>query len=117
MVGTYGVASVQWYWGRMAAPLDRLTYHLDEAFLYVFVFVDDYMLLLLEHECEHWSAVFVIFLIVADCPTSWTKNGLSSESLWVGYDVDINTGKAGLPPSKSAPIQAALGQLAAGQRF
>eukprot|EP00439_Symbiodinium_sp_Y106_P020873 s9650_g2.t1 len=34
-VGTYGVASAQLYWGRLAAILMRLSYHISEIFLWV----------------------------------------------------------------------------------
>ena len=46
MVGTYGVASAQFYWSRVAAMLTRLTYHISEQFLWIMV---DFMLLLCRH--------------------------------------------------------------------
>ncbi len=110
-VGTYGVASAQWYWGRMAALINRLTYHLDDAFLYVFVFVDDYILVLVELTGDHWSTVFLLFLIVIGCPVSWHKNELAPQNLWVGYEVDINTGQAGLPPEKEEPLREVMAQF------
>ena len=115
-VGTYGVASAQWYWGRMAALINRLTYHLDEAFLYVFVFVDDYILVLVEITGDHWSTVFLLFLIVIGCPVSWHKNELAPQNLWVGYEVDINTGQAGLPPDKEEPLRGALARFGAKEK-
>ena len=59
MVGTYGVASAQLYWGRLAALLVRLTYHLSSEFLWVLVFVDDFVLL--EKE-EALAGVFLLFM-------------------------------------------------------
>jgi hypothetical protein len=45
LVHTYGVASAQHYSGRTAACFVRLQYHLSDEAQYVFVFVDDYSLL------------------------------------------------------------------------
>ncbi len=45
LVHTYGVASAQHYWGRTAACFVRLQYHRSDEGGYVFVFVDDYNLL------------------------------------------------------------------------
>jgi hypothetical protein len=47
LVGTYGVASAQFYWGRMAGLLIRLSYHIvehslnPEDFFWAFIYVDD----------------------------------------------------------------------------
>eukprot|EP00438_Fugacium_kawagutii_P007662 Skav232210 [mRNA] locus=scaffold2626:349848:350714:+ [translate_table: standard] len=43
-VGTYGMASAQLYWGRLAALLLRLLYHLVPAVDWGYVFVDDLLL-------------------------------------------------------------------------
>ena len=37
------MASAQFYWGRMAALLKGLAYHLKPAIMWIFVFVDDFM--------------------------------------------------------------------------
>ena len=41
-VGTYGMASAQLYWGRMAALLIRFLYSLFPTVKWPFVFVDDF---------------------------------------------------------------------------
>ena len=48
--GIYGIASAQWYWGRMAALLLRLTHAILESPLWHFVYVDDFIFLL---DSEH----------------------------------------------------------------
>ena len=79
--GTYGVASAQWYWGRMAALLIRLCYQLHEAFLWILVFVDDFMLLLEESGSEDMGFLFLVFLMILGCPISWQKNYLSPDNI------------------------------------
>ena len=45
-VGTYGMASAQLYWGRMAALFMRILYSLFPELDWQFVFVDDFLWLL-----------------------------------------------------------------------
>ena len=114
VVGTYGVASAQLYWGRMASLIVRLVYHLTPDFLWVLVFVDDYMLLLEEEKGMVLSSVFLLFLEVIGCPVSWHKNKLSPENLWVGYAVDINKNTAWLPDDKEQVFTAILSGMSKG---
>ena len=71
MVGTYGVASAQFYWSRVAALLTQLAYHMSEESLWVMVFVDDFMLLL--------RAIFLLFLSLVGCPLSEPLVGLQAD--------------------------------------
>ena len=98
--GTYGVASAKWYWGRMAALLIRLCYQLHEAFLWILVFVDDFMLLLDETGSEDMVFLFLMFLMIVGCPISWQKNYLSPNNIWLGYAVDVRSGMPSLPSKK-----------------
>ena len=41
--GTYGIASAQLYWGRMAALLLRILYYTYPDLLWAFVYVDDFL--------------------------------------------------------------------------
>ena len=47
-VGTYGMASAQLYWGRMAALLLRIIYAVFPEIDWGFVFVDDFAWLLVD---------------------------------------------------------------------
>ena len=51
-VGTYGVASAQLYWGRMAALLLRLMYYAFPEVDWGFVFVDDFCWILRSTNCN-----------------------------------------------------------------
>ena len=56
-VGTYGTASAQLYWGRMAALLLRIVYAVFPAIDWGFVFVDDFAWLLQGHLANLHSTV------------------------------------------------------------
>ena len=71
--GTYGVASAQYFWGRMASLLVRLLYQIDETFLWIFVFVDDFMLIFEEDNGREGAAMFLLFMELVGCPLSWHK--------------------------------------------
>ena len=45
-VGTFGIASAQYYWGRMAAIAIRLLYHIFPTEGWYFVYVDDFFFIL-----------------------------------------------------------------------
>ena len=61
MVGSYGVASAQLYWGRLAAILTRLSYHLTLDLLWALVFVDGFMALLGQNAAEVTSEILMLF--------------------------------------------------------
>ena len=74
-VGTYGVAIAQFWWGRIAAILNRM---LIAAGLYdwCFIYVDDFLVLwnLSHGQCEWGMAAGVMmFLLVLGFPFSWKK--------------------------------------------
>ena len=99
-VGTYDVASAQLYWGRLAAILTRLSYHISETFLWVRVFVDDFMALMPAQQGDIGAATLMLFLTLVGCPISWHKNVLGKENRWLGYMVDISNGSVWLPALK-----------------
>ena len=62
-VGTYGVASAQLYWGRMAALLLRIIYAIFPEIDWGFVFVDDFAWLLRGSLADlHSTALLVVLL-------------------------------------------------------
>ena len=99
-VGTYGVASAQLYWGRLAAVLTRLSYHISEIFLWVLVFVDDFMALMPDQQGDIGAATLMLFLTLVGCPISWHKNVLGKKNRWLGYMVDISNGSVWLPAGR-----------------
>jgi hypothetical protein len=69
-VGTYVMASDQLYWGRMAALLLRLLYHLFPQIDWQFVYVDDFAWLLRIDEADLLSTAILLTLIALGVPLS-----------------------------------------------
>ena len=88
-VGTYGIASAQWYWGRMAALILRLIYLVFPEIPWGFVFVDDYALILPEDESELLTTAIYIFLMAVGAPLAWHKSGLGPTNVWLGFTIAI----------------------------
>ena len=69
-VGTYGVASAQLYWGRMAALLLRLLYYAFPEVDWGFVFVDDFCWILRSTNCNSLTPAVLAFLVALGVPLS-----------------------------------------------
>ena len=96
----------QLYWGRMTALLTRLAYQLTPALCWIFVFVDDFMVLLRKVTGLRDSCILALFLTLVGCPISWRKNVLGKENRWLGYMVDISNLTVWLPgPGGEASYQ------------
>ena len=70
VVGTYGMASAQLYWGRMAALLLRLCCMVFPHIDWGFVFVDDFCWLLRTDTATEDTAKLLLFLAAMGCPLS-----------------------------------------------
>ena len=87
-VGTYGVASAQLYWGRMAALLLRLLYYSFPEVDWGFVFVDDFCWLLRSTNCNSLTPALLAFLVALGVPLSWKKTALSEINTWLGFVIN-----------------------------
>ena len=67
-VGTYGMASAQLYWGRLASALLRLLYHVYPMVDWGFVFVDDFCWLLRKSLAGPLTSAILLFLVAFGCP-------------------------------------------------
>ena len=81
------------------------------------VYVDDFMVILEESQGPAGSAMFLLFLSAVGCPVSWHKNALDAYNLWLGYEVDINSALAFIPPCKQLVILPILNKFIAGSSF
>lgn len=84
-VGTYGVASAQLYWGRMAALLLRLLYFLFPEIDWGFVFVGDFCWILRAENAQFLTPAVLGFLLAVGTPPSWKKTVLSEINTWLGF--------------------------------
>ena len=101
MVGTYGVASAQYYCSRAAAyglP------HLGG----VLVGHGLRGRLLRNLVGLQIAGIFLLFLSLVGCPISWHKNALGPQNLWLGRRVDSSKGTAWLPDDKLERLQPML---------
>ena len=87
-VGTYGVASAQLYWGRMAALLLRILYSLFPEVDWGFVFVDDFCWILRASNSAWLTPALLGVLLALGTPLSWKKTVLSEINTWLGFVIN-----------------------------
>ena len=76
-VGTYGMASAQSYWGRLAALLLRVLYALFPQVDWNFVFVDDFLWLLRSEGAVNLAVALLATLLALGTPLSWKNTHLT----------------------------------------
>ena len=96
-VGTYGMASVQLYWGRMAALLIRLLYAFFLNVDWQFVYVDDFIWLLRADSAALMGVAILATLAAVGLPIAWRKT-----VLLVAWLYPQHSGTAGIHPIKEA---------------
>jgi len=103
-VGTYGIASAGYWWGRLAgAVLVRLPYYLigrrwDPEFL---LFADDWFAQAhSKHELEDLG-VLILILTSLGVPLKWTKFRGGQTITWIGYEIDLRTYRVGIAESRA----------------
>ncbi|CAE7604154.1 MKK3 [Symbiodinium sp. CCMP2592] len=87
----------------------------EQVFLWLLVFVDDFMAVMKESLGEIGAATLMLFLTLLGCPISWHKNALGKVNRWLGYMVNISEGSVWLPEEKLAMLRPALLKLEAGE--
>ncbi|CAE7365451.1 AHNAK, partial [Symbiodinium sp. CCMP2592] len=87
----------------------------EQVFLWLLVFVDDFMAVMKESLGEIGAATLMLFLTLLGCPISWHKNALGKVNRWLGYMVNISEGSVWLPEEKLAILRPALLKLEAGE--
>ena len=116
-VGTYGMASAQLYWGRMAALLLRLCYATFPQVDWGFVFVDDFCWLLRTTTAPESAGLLLSFLLALGCPLSWKKTALSEINTWLGFQVNPRGPIIDFEADKRSTLGALLEKLRDGHTF
>ena len=116
-VGTYGVASAQLYWGRMAALLLRLLYYSFPEVDWGFVFVDDFCWLLRSTNCNSLTPALLAFLVALGVPLSWKKTVLSEINTWLGFVINPSGPFVQMARDKHVIVLSLLQDLASGKVF
>ena len=116
-VGTYGVASAQLYWGRMAALLLRLCYMIFPQVDWGFVFVDDFCWLLRTDTASRDMAQSLLLLAALGCPLRWHKTVLSEVNTWLCFQVNPCGPVVDFPMYKKTTLGSLLNQIISGNSF
>ncbi|CAE7630983.1 MKK3 [Symbiodinium sp. CCMP2592] len=102
------------HWRYMVAKIKK-KFWVNKVFLWLLVFVDDFMAVMKESLGELGAATLMLFLTLLGCPISWHKNALGKVNRWLGYMVNISEGSVWLPEEKLAILRPALLKLEAGE--
>ena len=114
--GTYGVASAQWYWGRMAALLLRLTYEILDGTYWHFVYVDDYIFLIRVDGHGRIATVILLLLEALGTPLAWHKTHLGEINTWLGFLINATTTTIQVSHPKLPALVVLLEKLYGGER-
>jgi hypothetical protein len=105
LVHTYGVASAQHYWGRTAACFVRLQYYLSDEVQYVYVFVDDYSLLVTLNNPMALAAHILLFVETYGLPIAYHKIYIGYDETYVGYITHLKTHQLDITEEKKVGLQ------------
>ena len=97
-VGTYGIASASWQWGRVAALFQRIVYYIGLP-LFLFRFADDLMLISgTLGQCSYTLPVlrFIVLCGLCDIPLKWSKTRGGVQADFVGYYFCFETLRGGM---------------------
>ena len=102
MVGTFGVASAAFWWGRSAAVLFR-TFHRvvpREVLFYLLLFADDGLLMAAGPHYHRVIVALFMYLEVMEVPLSWKKTRGGFKIEWIGYTIDLEGWRIGVSEKK-----------------
>lgn len=101
-VGTFGITTASFWWGRLAATLFR-TFHRvipRHSLFYLLLFADDGLALVGGEEYHYLVLGIFIYLEVMEVPLSWKKTRGGFKTEWIGYSVDIDRWLIGVSDRK-----------------
>ena len=116
-VGTYGVASAQLYWGRLAALLLRILYALFPEVDWGFVFVGDFCWILRSTNASWLTPALLGVLLALGTPLSWKKTVLSEINTWLGFVINPSGSFVQMAKDKRVAVLALLRDLQDGKVF
>jgi len=104
-VGTYGISSASWWWGRVGALLLRLI-HYTSGLHMAFRFADDFMFVArpIQDATLRPFLRLLLLLQVLEVPLKWQKTGGGEQLEWIGFFFCFRSLTAGLSPKRAAWI-------------
>ncbi|CAL1153955.1 unnamed protein product [Cladocopium goreaui] len=103
-VGTFGVASASYWWGRIAGSGLRLVHELigPEMPVEMLIFADDLEALGPDRQGRRGVVLAFLYLAVLGFPFKWAKQRGGLKVEWIGLFADYTSMKLGLSPSRAA---------------
>ena len=103
-VGTFGVSSAGYWWGRAGGSVLRLTHYIlgYANALYALLYSDDGKLTGRTERYERGLLLHLFVLVVINLPISWNKVKGGPQVEWIGYWVDIGRFELGISASRAA---------------
>ena len=103
-VGTFGVASASFWWGRVASTTFRVLHRLwpEGALCYLLLFADDGLILAGGEDYHRLIISLFAFLELLEIPLSWKKTRGGFKTEWIGYTIDLESWKIGVSERKVA---------------
>ena len=102
-VGTFGVGSAGYWWGRAGACVIRLTHYLqghDHA-IWTMLYSDDGWLVGRTKRYEVGLLLHLLILVVIGAPLAWHKLCGGVETEWVGYALDVGRFEIGISEKRA----------------
>lgn len=98
LVGTWGVASAGYWWGRLGAGLLRLLTLVfgGDLALWPMLYVDDWLLFSGGARWREGVVCSLFFLVVLGVPMSWKKISAGFVVNWIGVEVNVREWTLGL---------------------
>ena len=87
-VGTFGMSSASYWWGRLAAAIQRAGLQVVSRawLLWVMLYADDHDLTAEGSTYQQALLCFVWWLVILGVPLSWPKGRGGFTYPWVGYE-------------------------------
>lgn len=114
VVGTYGVGSASWWWGRIGSLLLRFIYYFT-GIRWAFRFADDYHFLSCAGGDGPLCPFLQIFILleILQVPLKWSKTSGGTEVEWIGFFFDYTKLEHGLSEHRAAWLMKWLERVAA----
>ena len=106
LVGTYGISSAGYWWGRLGAALTRLLSYVfgDGFMLWVLLFADDWLLLSGGRDWMGGIVYALLLLRSLGVPLSWRKVSTGFVVSWIGLEVNLKEWTLGISSRRAAWI-------------
>ena len=102
MVGTFGVASAAFWWGRAAAVIFRVFHRVlpGRLLFYLMLFADDGLLMAAGEDYHKVVMALFLYLDIMEGPLAWRKTRGGFRVEWIGYTLSLEDWTIGVSPKK-----------------